>query len=218
MGGRGTSSGGGGRQRGHLGEMTKDQALAQLRKDCPQLNANQVYQDIRDFTRDAFSDVRAAQRGEDTGFLSSREALRIGDNLEAYIAAAPTWTGGELYRGYASLIDWGGVSPEQMQTMIKNKKSFDMGGTSSWTSSRSVAGSFANSSMRSFYSSAGDEYEGRIAMFVFRSAGTKKGTSIAHLSVAPSQKEVLVSRSARFRPVSMQKSGSVYIVDVVELP
>ena len=83
---------------------------------------------------------------------------------------------------------------------------FDLGGVTSWSSTRSTAEGFIK--------------KGKSAdrtQVLLRTAGTNQGTSIKHLSVHPEEDEVDISQNARWVATSVKKQGSMYIVDCQEL-
>lgn len=122
------------------------------------------------------------QTGKTGAGMTPEEASVMDDNVEKFIKASPTWSGGEIYRGIS-------LSPEDTQKLlsqINSGKPVDMKGTSSWSSDREIADDFAQ------MAAMNDD-----VAIIFRAPGTKKGTSIDHISDF-SQSEVLVSKDARW--------------------
>jgi len=157
--------------------------------------AKELYASVQEFTGSYYSSIRSAQRGES----SDATALRNGDNLEAYIAAAPKWGGGMTYRGI-------GVSKETAATLMKNWNKgaiIDINGkgTASWSTDKSVSKSFAS--------------HGEIHL-VFQCRTQSKGTSIKHISHFNHEQEVLVSKNAKYRVVGVPKTSRGYTYIEVE--
>ena len=117
-------------------------------------------------------------------------AIRSGEDkynaavLQNYVDAAPKWDGnGPLYRGV-------GLRPAQIAT-LQPGATVDMKGLSSWSSNSSVADGFAKR-----------QGKGRVQRVVFEVDKGDTATSIAHLSEAASEDEVLFSGTTKFEVVS----------------
>ena len=129
--------------------------------------------------------ARAVARYSGTGYF----AIRSGEDkhtaavLRNYVDAAPKWDGnGPLYRGV-------GLRQAQIDTLQPGAV-VDMKGLSSWSSDSSVADGFAKR-----------QGTGRIQLVVFEVDKGDTATSIAHLSEAASEDEVLFSGTTKFEIV-----------------
>ncbi len=154
--------------------------------------------------------VRATEKYSGSYYGEMREAAYKGDKnspyyedamaVERMIERAPKWAGGEIYRGMN--VDANTLASFQEGAEI------DMRGMSSWSSKAATADMFAHHG-----GSGGNPV-------VFRASGTKKGTSITHVSVyGEGEGEVLVSGKAKWRVKKVtQGSDGVTYVDVDELP
>lgn len=157
-------------------------------------DAIKINHSVHDFTETSYSDIRATQRSGNP----SEKAQAI----EQYIAAAPKWNGGTIYRG----INAGQATTNKILSSVQSGEPFDLGGVTSWSSTKSVAEGFIK--------------KGRSAdrtQVLLRTSGTKQGTSIKHLSNAPEEDEVAISQNARWVATSVKKQGSMYIVDCQEV-
>lgn len=150
---------------------------------------------VNGFSRSDFENVRAIQQQGRT----SPQA----EAVERYINLAPTWNGGKLYRGIS-------VSSSEASRLIDDAKAgkpFDQKGTSSWSSTSSVAKDYANSA-------TGGRGNVRI---LYRTPGTRQGTSIRHMSKYQLEDEVIISQNARWKATSVKKQGGTYVIDCEEL-
>lgn len=139
------------------------------------------------FTGKGYSAMREA--AQDLGGADDAFVKRV-NALESYIEKAPKFSG-VTYRGLAH------VSKSDIDSWLwayKHNDYFDMKGMSSWSNEREIAEAF----MRS------EKYTR--AMFVCKN-GQPMGTSIAHLSEAPYENEVLASRHARWKITSYKYSA-----------
>jgi hypothetical protein len=106
--------------------------------------------------------------------------------LESFIEKAPTWDSkGTLYRGLSM--------PIEQAAKLKKGKVFDMMGTSSWSSDKTIADEFATKK-------ASDS----ITAITFVVNKINKGSSISHLSYSFEEKEVLVSQKSKFKITKIQ--------------
>ena len=148
---------------------------------------------VEDFSGSDYSDIRHAQY---TGITDS-DAYKKAQTIEAFIAQSPVWAGGDLYRGIRM--------KESDLAQLQVGGTIDMRGMSSWSSKESIATSFAHT-----YGG------GSRKSVVFRSKGTKMGTSIKHLSNFSHEDEVLVSGKAKWSIKKISTVGGVTYVDVAE--
>ena len=186
-GGAGSSETGSGNQdtRGHLEFMNNKEAVENTMKEC-----GVSEQEAKDMVRDisAYADGYAyemrnwQQTGKTGGEMTTDEAKSMETNVEKFIKESPKWEGGEIYRGIS-------LKPEDTHKLldqISSGEPLDMKGTSSWSSDRETADDFST------MTAMGDDIP-----IIFKAPGTKKGTSIDHISEF-SQAEVLVSKDARW--------------------
>jgi hypothetical protein len=204
FGGRGASSGSAGGGKGAARRTQKEhpdpwheppslgeQLANQNGVDIAEAQA-QVYA-VEDFSGSDYRDIRYAQY---IGITTS-DAYKKAQTIETFIEQSPTWDGGDLYRGIRMKAD--DVAQLQVGGTI------DMRGMSSWSSKESVATSFAHT-----YGG------GSRKSVIFRTSGTKKGTSIRHLSQYSHEDEVLVSGKATWTIKNIRTSFGVTYVDVIE--
>ena len=117
-------------------------------------------------------------------------AAKQAEAIENFIQQSPKWAGGELYRGIS-------LAPEAV-AQLKQGAVIDMRGMSSWSTSKTVAENFAGN-------------------VIFKTPGTKKGTSITHLSqFGLGEKEVLISGKATWKIQKVEQSGNYTVVTVKE--
>lgn len=113
-------------------------------------------------------------------------------NIEGYIKKAPKWSGGRLYRG----LEIAAEDYESFVANIKAGKNVRLGGSSSWSSDRNVADTFAGH-VRGIDIN-GDKMS---VVLINSSRRTDLGASISNLSGAPTKEwEVLVTEQAHFEP------------------
>lgn len=185
-GGTGSSSDAGNQEtREHLGFMNNKEAVANTMKEC-----GVSEQEAKDMVREisAYADGYAyemrhwQQTGKTGGELTPDEAKAMEANAEKFIKDSPKWGGGEIYRG----ISLNESDTHKLLDKINAGEPVDMKGTSSWSSDRDTADDFSQ------MTAMGDDIP-----IIFKAPGTKKGTSIDHISEF-SQSEVLVSKDARW--------------------
>ena len=139
-----------------------------------------------------YGDIRDAFYENKTDSPYYKDALE----LEKFIEQSPKWKGGELYRGVR-------LSQHEVDSLQVGGR-IDMKGMSSWSSQKSVADNFAYPTST------------RQAV-IFKTARTKKGASITHLSTfGKAEYEVLVSGKATWTVKKMYKEYDKLIVEVKE--
>lgn len=172
--------------RGHLPYMSGKKLTEHTMKELgvSEQEAKDMIKEVSGYTEGYATDMRNWQQYGDGYVLdgmSSKEARTMSEQCEKFIDKSPKWDGGEIYRGI-------GVDEDTAHRMLDDisfsGKPFDMKGTSSWSSDPAIADEFAN-------------WNGADVTIVFKAPGTKKGTSIDHISEF-SQSEVLVSKDARW--------------------
>lgn len=149
---------------------------------------------VTNYTGQWYGAVRKHQR--DGG--GPDHVQEMSKQVEDYIAKAPKWDGGTTYRGITD------VSDNVLANLTTEGTVFDMRGTSSWSSKESIAKSFANSGHNDI---------------VFESATQSKGTSVRHISRFPTEDEILVSKSSKYRVASAKfdKKKKVWNIKVEEV-
>ena len=153
--------------------------------------AKDMIKEVSGYTEGYATDMRSWQQYGDGYVLdtiSPKEAKTMSEQVEKFIEKAPKWDGGEIYRGI-------GISEDEAHRMLDDiafsMKPFDMKGTSSWTSDKSIADDFS-------------EWNGADVAVIFKAPGTKKGTSIDHISEF-SQSEVLVSKDDGYLVIELEE-------------
>lgn len=141
---------------------------------------------IIQYTGSGYRGVRRVQSGNDSIYSKEDKAKykEMGEKVEEFIKDPPPYGAGTLYRGI-------NVSPD-VAKQFKKGTVVSMNGTSSWTESEKVADEFAG-------------FGGSRCVFI--STGTKMGKSIAEFSDFPQEKEVCVSRDARYRINNVKKKN-----------
>lgn len=172
--------------RGHLPYMKGQELIDHTMKECgvTEQEAKDMVREVSGYTDGYATDMRAWQQYGDRYILdemSSKEARTMSEQVEKFIEKSPKWEGGDIYRGIGVDED---TAMRILDDIYYSGKPFDMKGTSSWTSDKSIADDFS-------------EWSGADVAIIFKAPGTKKGTSIDHISNF-SQSEVLVSKDARW--------------------
>lgn len=193
---------------GHKPHMKGQELFDHTEKELgvSQQEAKDMIREVSGYTDGAATDMRIWQQGGkqwDMQELTPKEAKIMSEQVEKYIAKAPKWDGGEIYRGI-------GISEDDAHKLLDDiafsMKPLDMKGTSSWTSDKSIADDFS-------------EWNGADVAVIFKAPGTKKGTSIDHISDF-SQSEVLVSKDARWDVKNIQGSidDGYLVIEMEERP
>ena len=137
--------------------------------------ANECEKAVWGWSGSDYKDVRKYQKGID-GYDSYKEQA---ENIERFLKLAPKWgTSGDTYRGVK-------MSKEDFSKLAKGVE-VDMHGTSSWSTSRGVAEGFAPSISD-------------LVSVLYISPSQSKGVDIHTMAHYPSEREVLVSKGARYR-------------------
>lgn len=161
-----------------------------------------------DVAIDAYSDVyytsiRDYQKGRPQNAQPStlEKYKQWGEDLEQFIDRSPKWGGGTTYRGFTTSQE----RFEKLMADMVSGKELDMGGTSSWSTQKSVAEKFSSSRRGGRYS------------VILECPGQNRGTSIRAVSTAREEDEVLVSRHARYKITGTRQEGSLTIFEVEEV-
>lgn len=203
FGGRGASSVSGGGSGGktqteHMNKWSEPPSLASQLANSLGISENKAQSEVKSVQNYSGSDYGGIRDAQYNGYTTSpfyKQAMEIED----FIKQSPKWAGGELYRGL--------VLPTASVSHLKVGAKIDMKGMSSWSSAKSVADDFADH---------GASAKGKSSV-IFRTAGTKQGTSITHLSIlGKGESEVLISGKATWTITGVSKVGKVTIVDVKE--
>lgn len=158
---------------------------------------------VESYSSSYYTDIRNYQKGRPQN-ASQRKLDRYkqwGEDLEQFIAQSPKWGGGTTYRGFST-------SPERYEKLLADMasgKELDMGGTSSWSTSKVQAEKFAKLN-------GWDDYS-----VIIECKGPNRGTSIRALAAYPDEDEVLVSRHARYKITGTRQEGSFMIFEVEEV-
>jgi len=151
-----------------------------------------------------YSDIRNYQKGRlQTARPASLERYKQwGEDLEQFIDRSPKWGGGATYRGFST-------SPERFEKLMADMvsgKELDMGGTSSWSTKKSMAEQFSGIGGGAGYYPV-----------ILECTGQNRGTSIRAVSSFLEEDEVLVSRYARYKIRGTRQEGSLMIFEVEEV-
>lgn len=168
--------------------------------------AKDMVREVSGYTDGYATDMRNWQQYGDGYILdgmTAKEAKTMSEQCEKFIKLSPKWDGGEIYRGICVDED---TAMRILDDIYYSGKPFDMKGTSSWTSDKSIADDFS-------------EWSGEDVAIIFKAPGTNKGTSIDHISDF-SQSEVLVSRDARWdvKRIEGGVDDGYLVIEMEELP
>jgi hypothetical protein len=159
---------------------------------------------VLSYTGSYYSNIRDYQKGRPQ--TARPESLKLykqwGEDLEQFIDRSPKWGGGTSYRGFTT-------SPERFEKLMADMvsgKELDMGGTSSWSTKKSIAEKFSWT----------DDTVGRYQV-ILECYGQNRGTSIQAVSRFFAEEEVLVSRHARYKIIGTRQEGSLTVFEVEEV-
>lgn len=159
---------------------------------------------IRSYSGSHYTDIRNYQKGrlQNASQQTLDSCKQWSEDLEQFIEQSPKWGGGTTYRGFST-------SPERYEKLLTDMasgKELDMGGTSSWSTKRSMAEQFSEDG-------AGlDDWR-----VVLECKGPNRGTSIRAVAHYADEDEVLVSRHARYKITGTRQEGSFTIFEVEEV-
>lgn len=172
-------------------DLTDDEKVSLVCKDTgmSEEDAQEVVSAINDYTIEGYQRIREAQV---SGW--PEDAADQAAAIEKYIDAAPKYGDGDLYRGM--------VVPDDFAGSIQVGDVIDNGGAlSSWSSNENVADNFT---------SAGSWGEKGAVLVI--EGGTKRGTSIKHLSAnGRDEDEVLIPASAQYEVTDIYDGDTVYV-------
>lgn len=172
-------------------DLTDDEKVSLVCKDTgmSEEDAQEVVSAINDYTIEGYQRIREAQV---SGW--PEDAADQAAAIEKYIDAAPKYGDGDLYRGM--------VVPDDFAGSIQVGDVIDNGGAlSSWSSNENVADNFT---------SAGPWGEKGAVLVI--EGGTKRGTSIKHLSAnGRDEDEVLIPASAQYEVTDIYDGDTVYV-------
>lgn len=172
-------------------DLTDDEKVSLVCKDTgmSEEDAQEVVSAINDYTIEGYQRIREAQV---SGW--PEDAADQAAAIEKYIDAAPKYGEGDLYRGM--------VVPDDFAGSIQVGDVIDNGGAlSSWSSNENVADNFT---------SAGSWGEKGAVLVI--EGGTKRGTSIKHLSAnGRDEDEVLIPASAQYEVTDIYDGDTVYV-------
>lgn len=152
--------------------------------------ADAMWDSVLTYSGSKYTEIREYQK---TGKGNSK-IRKDAEQVENYIAVAPKWQGGTLYRGINVTQDV--LNGFKVGAKINN------GGTSSWTDKKDNAKTFTR---------------GLNKKVIFVMDKTKRGTSITHLSNHPKEAEVLVSAKSSMKITKLKKQNGVTYVHVIEV-
>lgn len=150
-----------------------------------------------------YASIRDYQKGRPQNARPStlEKYKQWGEDLEQFIDSSPKWGGGTTYRGFTTSQE----RFEKLMADMVSGKELDMGGTSSWSTQKSIAEKFSSSRRGGRYS------------VILECPGQNRGTSIRAVSSFLEDDEVLVSRHARYKITGTRQEGSLMIFEVEEV-
>lgn len=135
------------------------------------------------------------------------EIQKRADDIETFIEKSPKWSGSMTFRGMT-------LSQKEYDNLIDELKQgiADMQGSASWSTVRAVSERFAGYHYGETSPVYGDIKNIKVVLY---SKTQERATSIQHLSEFFSEYEVLVSKTAKYKFVKIEKLGD-YIFVMVE--
>lgn len=174
-------------QKSEYARMDKKEAVAEIIKQtgCTAEKADFMYESIRDFSFGAYQDMRTVQMGG-TDIWDLRHSVKEWkervDACEEFITKSPKWNGGATYRGMHSSEDY----LNELYEKSKNGTTINMNGISSWSTSKNVAEGYTFPNPKT------------PIRIIFETDDAQIGTSIAHISIHPNEKEILCSKDNEY--------------------
>lgn len=174
-------------QKSEYERMDKKEAVAEIMKQTgvSAEKADFMYESIRDFSFGAYQDMRTVQMGgTDVWDLrhSVKEWKERVDACEEFITKSPKWNGGTTYRGMHASESY----LDELYEKSKNGTTINMNGISSWSTSKAVAEGYTFPNPKT------------PLRIIFETDDAQLGTSIAHISIHPNEREILCSKDNEY--------------------
>ena len=174
-------------QKSEYESMDKKEAVAEIMKQTgvSAEKADFMYESIRDFSFGAYQDMRTVQMGgTDVWDLhhSVKEWKERVDACEEFIIKSPKWNGGTTYRGMHASESY----LDELYEKSKNGTTINMNGISSWSTSKAVAEGYTFPNPKT------------PLRIIFETDDAQLGTSIAHISIHPNEREILCSKDNEY--------------------
>lgn len=174
-------------QKSEYESMDKKEAVAEIMKQTgvSAEKADLMYESIRDFSFGAYQDMRTVQMGgTDVWDLhhSVKEWKERVDACEEFIIKSPKWNGGTTYRGMHASEGY----LDELYEKSKNGTTINMNGISSWSTSKAVAEGYTFPNPKT------------PLRIIFETDDAQLGTSIAHISIHPNEREILCSKDNEY--------------------
>lgn len=174
-------------QKSEYESMDKKEAVAEIMKQTgvSAEKADFMYESIRDFSFGAYQDMRTVQMGgTDVWDLhhSVKEWKERVDACEEFIVKSPKWNGGTTYRGMHASESY----LDELYEKSKNGTTINMNGISSWSTSKAVAEGYTFPNPKT------------PLRIIFETDDAQLGTSIAHISINPNEREILCSKDNEY--------------------
>lgn len=174
-------------QKSEYERMDKKEAVDEIMKQTgvSAEKADFMYESIRDFSFGAYQDMRTVQMGgTDVWDLrhSVKEWKERVDACEEFITKSPKWNGGTTYRGMHASEGY----LDELYEKNKNGTTLNMNGISSWSTSKAVAEGYTFPNPKT------------PLRIIFETDDAQLGTSIAHISIHPNEREILCSKDNEY--------------------
>lgn len=174
-------------QKSEYERMDKKEAVDEIMKQTvvSAEKADFMYESIRDFSFGAYQDMRTVQMGgTDVWDLrhSVKEWKERVDACEEFITKSPKWNGGTTYRGMHASESY----LDELYEKSKNGTTINMNGISSWSTSKAVAEGYTFPNPKT------------PLRIIFETDDAQLGTSIAHISIHPNEREILCSKDNEY--------------------
>lgn len=174
-------------QKSEYERMDKKEAVVEIMKQTgvSAEKADFMYESIRDFSFGAYQDMRTVQMGgTDVWDLrhSVKEWKERVDACEEFITKSPKWNGGTTYRGMHASEGY----LDELYEKSKNGTTLNMNGISSWSTSKAVAEGYTFPNPKT------------PLRIIFETDDAQLGTSIAHISIHPNEREILCSKDNEY--------------------
>ncbi len=174
-------------QKSEYERMDKKEAVDEIMKQTgvSAEKADFMYESIRDFSFGAYQDMRTVQMGG-TDIWDLRHSVKEWkervDACEEFITKSPKWNGGTTYRGMHASESY----LDELYEKSKNGTTLNMNGISSWSTSKAVAEGYTFPNPKT------------PLRIIFETDDAQLGTSIAHISIHPNEREILCSKDNEY--------------------